>query len=1030
MGLLNNLGLRPSKARTRPPTVPAAALQANPSLPPPPGAPEDDTGWRDDPARQAALAMRDKLSARQKAAQAECDRLASGQERLDKFLVSASADKKKALAPKKTLLDEKLAEAEELLARVNTDLEALDDPETGREEFVAILARAGSKATISAQTEIDDHALTRGTGQRHQTATTTSFADGRGVATTHEEQRTLGLDGVARTNRRETAETTADTSTNSSRETKTQLGPDGLSFEETSTFSQERDGKTTAFETGSSTEIGKDGASRTDTRTSTRRDGSATSTTTTRGVERGEGRIGGHVGRTNGRTDTAGTTTTQGGTGKAGIVAGENGLGGFAEGGAELSRETKSGVKTGAVAGLLANIVCQVGEPEGDPKLYPLTLEVDLGASLTLSAGHAGKGASVQGGIQAKAGAKVFLKEKHMLGEAEAAAYVEALKAVSGGGKAAATYKELAIIEAGVKQGWQVAQAMFASGGKPLSPQMFATLARNGDSIQTGGSTTLGGGANLGIGVVGLEGGVERTDQHATQATRNEQGTLDIEASAGSTTTLTGAVSLKPGGVGGSVGRSHSVTTTSGCQITIDPKNDPDGKILGALSACRNAADYEAFIAKYGSKVTVTGRTLGHAESDTEKLSVNVGAVGLELGSHRGVSEERVLDAQGKAKSSKVVGTAGGGGAVDVAGISVGDSVVDTATAERDAEGNASLDLSREVTRTDPGKLLQAARDMLPFGGAGDKLDGALTTATGGGKEAETDSHDVAGLVLSNQDLDRIGQIACRDWKRWHAAPQRHQEIEDWDKAGRTIQAAQGDRGVVAEELARFIGGDKATRLGMVENFIRPGGSVATGRGYEFPDSLKALRPDYDRLVVAASDEQVTQAAAKEGPQKAAELGQATCSGLDKLELAFGAATDFLQPALKAEMLAAIAHRKTLVQEAMRRCAGQTGAQDEAAAARVEYTSLVRQCSQHQAMQNQLFDSIRGLLGRDGVVEIRNIPEAKVLVEQLAALMTIWNRAYAKAATIARTLGLPPSPDSPAKSDLKEFQRLKKACYQ
>src|SRR5690606_24184392 len=127
-------------------------------------------------------------------------------------------------------------------------------------------------------------------------------------------------------------------------------------------------------------------------------------------------------------------------------------------------------------------------------------------------------------------------------------------------------------------------------------------------------------------------------------------------------------------------------------------------------------------------------------------------------------------------------------------------------------------------------------------------------------------SHDVFGLRLSNKDLLAIAQRAGNEGQ-WMRAVRRHQELDDWRTAGRRIRAAGGDAGVVAEERARFIGGDKIHRLEMVKGFLRPGGNVSIGKAYGFPDSLLKLQKEYDALVASPSDEQVREVAQKEGAQ-------------------------------------------------------------------------------------------------------------------------------------------------------------------
>ena len=377
-----------------------------------------------------------------------------------------------------------------------------------------------------------------------------------------------------------------------------------------------------------------------------------------------------------------------------------------------------------------------------------------------------------------------------------------------------------------------------------------------------------------------------------------------------------------------------------------------------------------------------------------------------------------------------MVGTAGGGGSIGVGSMSIGDSVADAATSERDGEGNASLDLSRTRSGTDFDKVAKVVKGKIPFAGSDKGKEGALSKAAGGAKEAETQSQDVAGIKLSNKDLDRIGKIACGDWSRWRSAVGRYQEIADWDSAGKAIQAAGGERGVVADELARFIGRDKIHRLEMVQHFIRPGGDVSAGRGYEFPESLKALRADYDKLVVAPSEQQIAQVAAKEGAAKAGEAGKKIFDALEKLLQAFTSAKDFAQPAIKAEMLSAITSRKGLVLAAMRKNAGKSSDQDDKAAAKEEYARLLKECVQYEAIQDGLFEKIKDLLGDRATILVANgdFAKASAHIKQIADLVAVWSGDYKKAVALAKTIEMPESHYARFQPNLAEFKRLKKAC--
>ena len=98
---------------------------------------------------------------------------------------------------------------------------------------------------------------------------------------------------------------------------------------------------------------------------------------------------------------------------------------------------------------------------------------------------------------------------------------------------------------------------------------------------------------------------------------------------------------------------------------------------------------------------------------------------------------------------------------------------------------------------------------------------------------------DKSGLGLSNKDLARIGGIACRSLPFWNERTRRADEKKDWASAGVAIARAKGAPAVVAEELARFLGGGPVERMKTVELFLRGGHDHSIGKAFEFPDSLR-----------------------------------------------------------------------------------------------------------------------------------------------------------------------------------------------
>ena len=960
-------------------------------------------------------------------------RLDEAAPKLKKLIAATKGEQKTQLEAKQKLLAKKAAEAKKALDQAGADLEAIDNPGTHREELIAILARNKSNAHLASEIEVDATGLDpyKRKVEKDVTTTTTSYANGRSSVDKVRDQRKVGADGVTQTHSRETEMRSGGSAVRSSSEKKTNVSFAGkVTREEKKSIEVEAaDGSTSKREVGTSTEVSAHGASQTKTTTKTNFDGSSTSASRTGGVERGEGKLGATAGASSTRTDSSGRAVTTSGKGSGGMLAGKDGIGGFgsAEGG--LKSTNSKGIQKGAVVGLDAKVTCNIGEPQGRPPLYPLTLRVDLGASITLSAGRSKEGSSNSFSVEAKGGATVYMTETHMLSEAEAADYVRALQAASKGGTVAATHKEFAIVAAGVKHGWAVAQQMWKSGGKPLSKEMIAALKNVGDSTEIGGSETVGVGAKVGVKGIGVEGSETDSRDHSTKATRNDKGTVDVATRSGHTQQRAGKISFAPGPVGVEVGVTRTVRTTLGFSIVIDPKNDPDGKLFAALGKCTSDTDYEAFVARYKSRITVVERTDGKAQSDSTTIGVSVGDHKAEIGTHQGIAVERTVDGKGAFKRSKVVGTAGAGGKIG----SIGDSRDDEATAERDADGNASLDLAQTHNDTDYGK---AARNMVRkvpggsrlVGNAKKEASGALTKAAGG-DEDDSATKDVAGIRLNQKDLKRIGQIVCTNRSRWDHAVRRYQELVDWKQAGNAIVRAKGDPGVVAEELARFIGGDRIMRLQTVELFLRGGNDISMGTGYEFPDSLKSKRADYERLIEAPFEPALDQIAATDAA-KAAEQGKQLAAEVDALYTAFYQAQDFEKPALQAEMLATMTRRRTAIANAIRKYAGQTSAADDKKATEATVKRMLEHCFDYDASQKKLFDELADLLDGDEYFLIRRLSDAHDCIRQLDDVHARWRNDYDEAVRLAKSVGMRPGlyDQDILKPNAAQLQRYKKAA--
>ena len=521
MSLLKALGLQPTQAMLHKAALAAAAakpteakdISVDKSVPV--GAPLARKASASDAAldpgktvdaERVASAERDhadkllpELAARRKALADLSRKVEDGQAKVVKLLAAASPDKKKGLEEAGKKLDAALSDTQAKLTRVLADIEAIEDPLTRREELVKVLARGGSKAQLGEITEVEAALGAKGgaLNEIKQATTTTSVKGGVGEIHKDEVSAKVGLDGVTAKKGEQTERVWKDGSVKTSNETQVKVGPGGLAVDQTRSTEAEFKGKSAKLEESNSFEVGKEGVKRTQSVKSTLSDGSSREEKRSSGLERGEGQLGLGKGKTVTTTDAAGQVLTKGAKGSGGLVAGDDGLGAYGKAQGEIGTQRKQGFYTGAVAGLHGNVVCKVGEPMGG--LYPLSLVVSLGADISLKSGVAKKGASGRAGVEIKLGAEVVMTAVHQLDETQLAAYVESLKAASGGGKIAGTELELRVIQAGVAQGWPVAQALWKGGGKPLSKDMVEQLKRAGDSVTVQTTSTKGGKVSGGV---------------------------------------------------------------------------------------------------------------------------------------------------------------------------------------------------------------------------------------------------------------------------------------------------------------------------------------------------------------------------------------------------------------------------------------------------------------------------------------------------------------------------------------------------
>jgi hypothetical protein len=402
----------------------------------------------------------------------------------------------------------------------------------------------------------------------------------------------------------------------------------------------------------------------------------------------------------------------------------------------------------------------------------------------------------------------------------------------------------------------------------------------------------------------------------------------------------------------------------------------------------------------------------GKAETESSELDVTVLGANLNLGWQQGTEEKRTTDAQGNMTESEVTGTQGMGGSFGVGDARFGDSSTSTATSKRDGQGNVKLDLKKEKTSTSLKKLAK----KLPFMGdepEGDdkkKTTGLLSDVAGGGAADDgIDDKDLAMLQVTKADLVKIAAIAKGDVNRWtHAAATSIKSYDAWREIGRKIAGGASEPGVVADTLARFVGGDKSDRMKILDRLLRPSGDTSMGARVAFPDAAKKLQKPFTDLVIAACEARIEAKAKSDGPAEADKEAQKLLEQIDKLYADLSGSNAYEnQRSVQAEMLSAINERKTAVLAMRRKVAGKNSEADELEALKSEYGRLRKDCVHYAVMEEAPLKEVIELI--DGRKEIRALEFADAVapIRQLSDLYAIWKRDIEKGSELGKKIGRP-----------------------
>ncbi len=935
--------------------------------------------------RAQALHLRTEIEAKRKEKADLLLQLQKAEPQLKTLAEAAKGEAKKQLAAKQALVAKKKKEVERDLAEIEADLQAIGNAGSKREELVAVLARnrAGGKVTEQVETNgLGLHSYNENPLKRDVTTTRTSYEIGKATVEKRRDASQIDLHGVTSTQSSEKEVSSANLTARTSREKKTNVSLTGkVSIDESKkTEIGLPDGRKSALETSKATEFSAKGASQTQTVKKTNFDGSGTSVTAKKGFEREGGKLTATESSSVTHTSESGTERTTDKKASGGLIAGNDGVGaaGNLEGGKKIT--SKGGMQAGFVAGLHANVVCNVGKPSGDPPMYPVTLTVSFGASVALSGGLGQKeGAKGSASVELKGGKDQTMVVTHMLAEKDLGLYTQALEAASKGSKAAATGREFLVIAAGVKQGWSAARQIYESGN------IADSLVNTGDSVKltetkTGGIAGKVGGKGVGVGY-----GETDTDTKSLEVKRNASGGIDAEAESehGEEKNKSGSMSVL--GMGVNVGKTTVHKTSFGYSITIDPKADPDGKILEALGKCESQQQYAVFIGLYKGKVTVTGKLEG--TSDAESLDTGVSVAGINvfsMGEGHGVDEKTKSDVDGKLLSKTVAAHANIGGKLG----GLADSKNDDAVAEIDGDGTAKMTMT--TTQNDNhnsrsrDKRMKKRQEKLA--GKGPQT-GALT-GLADGEEDDSATHDVSGLKLSNKDLKRLGGVACRSLDAWVGMHRRADEKDDLKRAGIEIAKAKGAPGAVAEQLTRFIGGDSVERLETVRRIARGGYHATMGSAFEFPDSIRGLQEDYETVTDDGLVDKINAIGAKSQAKAKAECAR-LLKVCDSLMSEIGACKDFSNTAARAEMI----QKLELVRENLARAVKGFGGEKPVADPKqlaADGLRLSKQCGAFYVDQGKLLSELSDLKGDDKMIPNSDRGDARRLIKKLEDLIYRW----------------------------------------
>lgn len=786
------------------------------------------------------------------------------------------------------------------------------------------------------------------------------------------------------------------------------VGKGGVSFGEKRSTSYS-DGETErSMSESSQTKVGPSGASRSTETSVTGADGVTVADSASRGIARGDGRLG--VTRTVGRTitrpgekkepredrpfekaESQDTEVSTSASSSRGIIAGKDGVGAYAEAERSTERTFGNGVKTGAVGGLSGNVVVDVVEVSKEPASYQVKVSVALGASLGGSVGYGGAGAKASGSASA-----TMVVKKTMSAEATKA-YVESLRRANAG-EGPQRKDELGVIATGVTQGWSAARAVYDTlGGR-------GDVLADGDSIEMSGEVEggLSGSLKGDVGGVGLGVNLGMSSTASTSTTVEKKGAeLHVGKEVGRQDKRSGGLSVGLGIVKGGMSASTTRVSKRGLRIELNPADPKFAEQQRELMAATSDEALAAFAKKWPALVQGSSETEG--QTAQQGASLGVGPVEGALGYSHGHTETVEKDKDGAVVGRTLDGQNTGSMSIGAFGYKVEASSKERALATVDKDGRASLDVSETRTDTDPLAFLSSLPGCGDKESAEDKAKkdaevGFLGRLAGQGKDKpKTTVQNVSGVRLQSEELTVL-QAAARDKKAWMDRCPSPRLMGDWAKARLEVIAAGDDQAKVARALTTFVGKDGHGRDEVLQSAAE---SAGVGSRYELPPGLAHLSGTHQNLIANDPVRPLEVLLKEKGAEKAATAGRAALTQVEGFITTVHANGDKFEHAGRhAEMMSRATDRKAQLEAFVRKVSGGS----EKADPRVRYNDVLLVCQSMKAREESLFAAIAGRLA--GHASMRDLIANGEDIKALRELHAAWGPKYEELAGLAEAHGL------------------------